>query len=376
MPLQHKPIMEMFDTGVTVFGAPGRYIQGQGAWRLVGDCAATLGARAVLVIDATIRDMLAGQLEESCAAAGVELQILSFAGHLGAATGAELQAQLDGAVAAVLAAGGGRAIDAGKALAEQLGSGLITLPTVASNDAPTSKNFVLYEDGHRMLEVRHLMRNPDFVIVDTDILSKAPKALFRAGMGDALAKKFEAEACFNSGGGTMFLARSTRLAHQIADTCYETLMRHGAGAWAVVGTGNVTEDFDAAVEAMILMAGLGFESGGLSLPHALTRGIPLLPGGGDVLHGIQVAWALIVHFEALGFEPPPELVRLYNVVGLPLSLQEMGVAVPSRAQLAAVAEATLAVRHIKNLPLILDAEALIDAILRVEEKAPARSACA
>lgn len=376
MPLQHKPIMEMFDTGVTVFGAPGRYIQGQGAWRLVGDCAATLGARAVLVIDATIRDMLSGQLEESCAAAGVELQILSFAGHLGAATGAELLAQLDGTVAAVLAAGGGRAIDAGKALAEQLGSGLITLPTVASNDAPTSKNFVLYEDGHRMLEVRHLMRNPDFVIVDTDILCKAPEALFRAGMGDALAKKFEADACFKSGGGTMFLARSTRLAHQIADTCYETLVRHGAGAWAVVGTGNVTEDFDAAVEAMILMAGLGFESGGLSLPHALTRGIPLMPGGGDVLHGVQVAWALIVHFEALGFEPPPELVRLYNVVGLPLSLQEMGVAAPSRAQLVAVAEATLAVRHIKNLPFILDAEALIDAILRVEEKAPARSACA
>lgn len=372
MPLQHKPIMEMFDTRVTVFGAPGRYIQGRGAWRLVGDCAATLGARAVLVIDATIRDMLAGQVEESCATAGVELQVLSFAGHLGAATGAELQAQLDGPVAAVLAAGGGRAIDAGKALAEGLGSGLITLPTVASNDAPTSKNFVLYEDGHRMLEVRHLMRNPDFVIVDTDILSKAPKALFRAGMGDALAKKFEADACFNSGGVTMFLARSTRLAHQVADTCYKTLVKHGAGAWAVVGTGTVTDDFDAAVEAMILMAGLGFESGGLSLPHALTRGIPLLPGGGDVLHGIQVAWALIVHFEALNLEPPPELMRLYKIVGLPLSLQDMGLGAPSRAQLAALADATLVVRHMKNMPFKLEAETLVTAITRVEEKAPNR----
>ncbi len=374
MPLKHKPIMEIFDTRVTVFGAPGRYIQGPDAWRLVGDCAATLGSRAVLVIDGAIRDMLAGRVEESCAAAGVGLQVLSFSGELGENTGKDLQAELEGLISMVIAAGGGRAIDAGKALAERIGGGLITLPTVASNDAPTSKNFVIYEDGHRMLEVRHLMRNPDFVIVDTTILSKAPKALFRAGMGDAIAKKFEADACYNSGGATMFLARSTRLAHRIADACYDTLVRHGAAAWAVVGTGAVTEDLEAAVEAMILMAGLGFESGGLSLPHALTRGIPLLPGGGDVLHGIQVAWALIVHFEVLGQEPPPDLLRLYNDVGLPLSLQEMGVGVPSRAELVALADATLAVRHIKNLPSALNAETLINAVLRVEEKAPARSA--
>lgn len=373
MPLKHKPIMEMFDTSVTVFGAPGRYIQGQNAWRLVGECAATLGFRAVLVIDGAIRDMLAGRVEESCEAAGVALEILSFSGELGRTTGEELHERLALPVSIVIAAGGGRAIDAGKALAERIGGGLITLPTVASNDAPTSKNFVLYDDAHRLLEVRHLMRNPDFVIVDTTILSTAPKALFRAGLGDALAKKFEADACFRSGGGTMFLASSTRLAHRIAETCYETLVRHGAAAWSVVETGTVTEDFEASVEAMILMAGLGFESGGLSLPHALTRGIPLLSGGGGVLHGIQVAWALIVHFETLGIDPPSELVRLYKAVGLPLCLSDLGLPKPSRADLVALAEATLAVRHARNMPFELDVETLVDAVLRVEAKAAARS---
>ncbi|MCR6502347.1 iron-containing alcohol dehydrogenase [Shinella sp. CPCC 101442] len=373
MRLKHKPIMEMFDTSVTVFGAPGRYIQGQNAWRLVGDCAATLGSSAVLVIDGAIRDMLAGQVEESCKAAGVALETLSFSGELGRTTGQDLQTRMTSPVSIVIAAGGGRAIDAGKALAERIGGGLITLPTVASNDAPTSKNFVLYDDAHRLLEVRHLMRNPDFVIVDTTILSMAPKALFLAGLGDAVAKKFEADACFRSGGGTMFLASSTRLAHSIAETCYDTLVRHGAAAWSVVGTGAVTEDFEASVEAMILMAGLGFESGGLSLPHALTRGIPLLPGGGEVLHGIQVAWALIIHFETLGIEPPPELVRLYDAVGLPLSLRAMGLSQPSHSDLLALADATLAVRHAKNMPFEVDAEMLVNAILRVEEKAVARS---
>lgn len=373
MPLKHKSIMELFDTSVTVFGAPGRYVQGPDALRLVGDCAATLGSAAVLVIDGVIRDMLAERIRESCAAAGVGLTVLSFSGELGRCTGSQLQAQLGGPVSMVIAAGGGRAIDAGKALSERVGGGLISLPTVASNDAPTSKNFVLYDEEHRLLEVRHLTRNPDFVIVDTAILSKAPRALFRAGLGDALAKKFEADACLKNGGGTMFLASSTRLAHRIAGFCYETLVRHAAAAWSVAGTGAVTEDFDAAVEAMILMAGLGFESGGLSLPHALTRGIPLLPRGATVPHGMQVAWALIVHFETLGLEPPPELVALYRAVGLPLCLEDLGVPPPSSADLAALADATLAVRHAKNMPFELDARTLLNAVLRVETRAATRS---
>lgn len=372
MPLKHKPIMDMFDTSVTVFGAPGRYVQGQDALRLVGDCAATLGSRAVLVVDAAICDMLAGRVKESCARAGVELTVLPFSGELGGATGAELQARLGGRLATVIAAGGGRAIDAGKALAERIGGRLITLPTVASNDAPTSKNFVLYDQEHRLLEVRHLMRNPDFVIVDTGILASAPKALFRAGLGDALAKKFEADACLRSGGATMFMAKSTRLAHRIADHCYETLIRHGAGAWSAAGSGHVTEDFDAAVEAMVLMAGLGFESGGLSLPHALTRGIPLLPGGGNIPHGVQVAWALIVHFETLRLETPAELEALYRTVGLPLSLGDLGLA-PMSSDLEALADATLGARHANNTPFKIDARMLVAAILRVEARAEKRS---
>lgn len=355
--------MDLFDTRVAVFGAPGRYLQGEGASALVGPCAATLGYRAVVVVDAEIRAMVEALVAPSCTAAGVALTILPFAGALGATTGADLAAMTDGSRQTVIAAGGGRAVDAGKALAERLGGGLVTMPTVASNDAPTSKNFVLYDDHHRLLEVRHLMRNPDFVVVDTSVLARAPRRLFLAGLGDAIAKRFEAEACFAARGANMFMARATRLSVEIARCCFATLSAHGAAAAADAGSGRVSDDFDAAVEAMILMAGLGFESGGLSLPHALTRGISLLPDAGAAPHGLQVAWALMVHFAVLGEEAPPELLRLYDEAGLPRRLSDLGAAPPAEEALAAMVEATLAVRHMRNLPRPVDAVRLRAAIL-------------
>jgi len=334
---EQRGIMDLFDTRVAVFGAPGRYLQGEGASALVGPCVATLGDRAVAVVDAEILAMVEALVAPSCAAAGVGLSVLAFCGGL--------------------------AIAAGEALAERLGGGLVTMPTVASNDAPTSKNFVLYDDHHRLLEVRHLMRNPDFVIVDTAVLARAPRRLFLAGLGDAVAKRFEAEACFAARGANMFMGRATRLSIEIARCCFATLATHGAAAAADAGTGRVTDDFDAAVEAMILMAGLGFESGGLSLPHALTRGISLLPDAGAAPHGLQVAWALMVHFAALGEEAPPELLRLYDEAGLPRRLSDLGAAAPDEEALAAMVEATLAVRHMRNLPRPVDAARLGAAIL-------------
>jgi len=124
---EQRGIMDLFDTRVAVFGAPGRYLQGEGAAALVGPCAATLGDRAVAVVDAEILAMVEALVAPSCAAAGVALTILPFAGVLGAATGAELAERTDGSRQSVIAAGGGRAIDAGKSLAERLGGGLVTM---------------------------------------------------------------------------------------------------------------------------------------------------------------------------------------------------------------------------------------------------------
>ncbi|WP_198672029.1 iron-containing alcohol dehydrogenase [Pseudogemmobacter bohemicus] len=359
--------LEVFDAGMTVFGAPGRYVQGQGLLDRTGAFAAQLGHSAVLVADAVILPLIAPRIAASCAASGVVLEVLPFAGKLLRETAAELEAALGArAPEVVIAAGGGRAIDAGKALAGRRDLALITVPTVASNDAPTSKNYVLYDEAGQLAEVCHLRRSPDFVVVDTAVLAGAPRAMFAAGLGDALSKKAEAEACAQGRGTTMFLSRPPRLALTIAAQCHAVLMDHGAAALDAAGTGQPTPAFEAAVEAMILMAGLGFESGGLSVPHALTRGVPLLPGGAAAPHGFQVAWGLLVHHRLLGEALPADLSALFTAAGLPRSLAALTGQPVGPAQIRALAGASLPVRHILNFPRVLDLPQLIEAIECVE----------
>lgn len=363
--------LEIFSDRMAVFGAAGRYIQGRGVVDVVGPCAAQIGRKALLLSDQIVLAMLEARVRNSCDAVGVQVRSLRFDGKLGPGTAAALADRMEPGWLPdmVIAAGGGRVIDAGKALADRLGCTLITLPTAASTDAPTSKNYVLYDDDGLLVEVRHMARNPDFVIVDTEILASAPKPLFAAGLGDAVSKRAEAEACAAGRGTNMFLARPTRLGTFIAGKCHDCLMRHGVAAYDMAGSGRVTEDFEAAVEAMILMAGLGFENGGLSVPHALTRGLPLLPGGAKAQHGFQVAYGLVVHHALLGQALPPDLDQLYRHVGLPRSLRDLTGHPVTALQVESVVSATMPVRHMLNFPRDLTARHLAEAILAVEAQA-------
>ncbi|WDZ79101.1 glycerol dehydrogenase (plasmid) [Ensifer adhaerens] len=359
--------LNIFDSQLKVFGAPSRYVQGRGILDRTGTFAAQLGKSAVLVADAQILPLVRDVLRKSCRTSGVSLQILPFSGVLTPETGQQLSSALGyGAPDIVIAAGGGRAIDAGKALADIRDLRLITLPTVASNDAPTSKNYVLYDEQEMLVEVRHLARNPDFVVVDTELLAGAPKFMFAAGLGDALSKKAEAAACANGRGLTMFRARPTQLAGTIAALCYDTLIEYGMAAYDAAGSGNPTEEFEAAVEAMILMAGLGFESGGLSVPHALTRGLPRIPGVARRPHGFQVAYGLAVHHQLMVEPMSPALDDLYRHVGLPRNLASLAGHPIERQHLSTVAEASIAVPHMLNFPHPVTIDDLVAAMVAVE----------
>jgi len=172
-----------------IFGAPLRYIQGPGALREAGPTAAAIGSHALLVGDAFVLDMVGPSVTESCRQAGTVVTPLLFAGEI-------TPAEIDRLVAAarplqahvVIAAGGGKGIDVGKAVAHHLQVPVITAPTIASNDAPTSKIYVVYDEQHRLLKVEHMPGNPHAVIVDTALIARAPRKLLLAGIGDAISK--------------------------------------------------------------------------------------------------------------------------------------------------------------------------------------------
>lgn len=351
-----------------VFGGPGRYFQGPGALRTLGESAALFGRRAALIIDSYVYGVLHERLADLCKPANVELAPLVVEGEMTPDTIASLRTQAQAqSVDMVIAVGGGKALDAGKAVAKAQHQHLITVPTVASNDAPTSKNYVLYDAHHNLLAVEHMLFNPTIVLVDTEIISTAPALFFRAGMGDAISKKFEAEQCFRNQGQNMFNAASTLTAQLIAEGCMRTLLADGAAALDAAGTGRPTAAFERVVEAMILMSGLGFESGGLSIAHALTRGLPRLPGVGQALHGLQVAVGLLVQLdlEHRSDTMLDDLLAWYAQVGLPTRLSELGApTVIDDALLHEAAGLTLAARHAANFDRRLTEQELVDALRR------------
>jgi glycerol dehydrogenase len=354
-----------------VFGAPHRYIQGPGALDRLGAVLAPFGPAPLIIADRVVLEMLDARLRAGLAAEGLAPQILPFDGEITYAALQALAEAAEGAPGIVAGLGGGKALDAAKGVAMRLGAAVATVPTIASNDSPTSGALAVYDADHVMVSVDRMARSPEAVIVDTALIAAAPAAFLRAGIGDAITKKFEAEGCAAGSGLTPFGTRPLLTALAIADRCYATLRAHGAAALRACAAGQVTEDLEATVEACVLMSGLGFENGGLSLAHSMTRGLVRARGAKAAIHGDQVAYALLVQWALEGREAAAltDLTGFYHEIGLPCCLADLGMEAPGKAEIRGIAEATMTAPHLANLGTPVDVPALVAAMEQIEARA-------
>jgi glycerol dehydrogenase len=355
-----------------IFGSPSRYLQGPLALMEMGSYLKPLGSSCVFVTDRTVLGLIGERVSAVCRDAGVTCTALEFSGDIVPREVERLVALARvHAPAFVIGAGGGKGIDAGKAVAHALDKPVVTIPTAASNDAPTSKNYVLYDESHRLLRVEHLKANPHIVVVDTSLIVTAPAHLFTAGIGDAVVKKFEVAQCSRAGGPNMFGAKGLRAANALADLCYATLRERGVGALEAVKQHAVTEDVERVVEATVLLSGLGFESGGLSISHAMTRGLSAVRGARDALHGHQVAYALLVQLVLERREEAflDDIAHFYQETELPRSLAELGMRNPTAEEIERIAEGTMTAPHVKNFERTISAADIAGAMDQVERRA-------
>lgn len=350
------------------FGAPHRYLQGPGALDELGGLVRLYGRRPFVVADALVAGLLRDRVLSALGDASGGVTFGDFGGEC---TAAEIDRMAAAARAAgsdvVVGLGGGKAIDTAKGIRIANGGALVVVPTIASNDSPTSRLAVLYTGAHVLSEVRLMTTNPDVVLVDTSIIVQAPPRFFVAGMGDALSKKFEVEQCHRSGGKNFYRASATQLALAAAESCYQVIRRHGIAALQAVSRRVADEAVEDVVEATILSSGLAFESGGLSVAHSLTRGLSAVSEIARALHGEQVAFGLLVQLVAEG-RPPEflrELVEFYRQIRLPLSLRDLGLQGDPASAIRLIARRTLAeAPYIRQFQVALDEDGLAEAIAR------------
>lgn len=364
---------------IRIFGSPPRYVQGPGALDRLREIAAGYGPRPVVVSDQGVLDLLGARLGALFEGFDPPVPMLGFAGEITYPAIDALAARAaDHRPDVLIAIGGGKALDAGKGVAVRLGVPVVTAPTIASNDSPTSASIAVYDDRHAMIAVDRMLRSPDAVVVDTAVIASAPARFLRWGIGDALAKKFEAEGCWAGTGNTPFGTRPLRTAIAVADACYRTLRAHAAAALDAVERRTVTDDLEAVVEATVLMSGLGFENGGLSIAHSLTRGLVLARGAAAAPHGEHVAYGLLVQLALEGRDDGfiLDLMRFHREIGLPCRLSDVGMPEPAEGEVSEIAARTMTAPHIPNLGVPVSAPAIVDAMWRVERLAAAGAAAA
>lgn len=335
-----------------IFAAPGRYIQGYKELNRLASHVAWFGQRLLVITTQGRLDSLKQTLSASFNNARIDLHFVVFSGEVTRPEIQRLAAVMHSlACDGVIGVGGGKVLDAAKAVANQARVPLCIVPTIVSNDAPTSSLSVLYTEVGAFDDVLFFQRSPDVVVVDTWVIVQAPVRLLVAGMGDALSTFFEARTCVEayrdnflgnagvglkqSGGG----AKATLTSMAIAELCYRVLLDDGLQAKHAAEQQCVTKAFNRVVEANALMSGIGFESNGVASAHAVYCGFSELGSRATMYHGEYVAFGTVVMLvlEGKSSRELDTVLKFCVGIGLPVTFADLGLADLSVQELECVA---------------------------------------
>lgn len=357
---------------LSVFCSPSRYTQGKNATARLGAEMATLGLNgpALIVGGRSPIRLLADTWKRTFAEAKMAYAVHEFGGECSLAEIERIkQAAQRNKSQVVVGAGGGKVLDAARAAAADLSLPVVNCPSVASSDSPCSALSVIYSEAGVVEALRPYRKNPDLVLVDTQVIALSPPRFLVAGMGDALSTWFEAKACAQGNVKNMRGGLSTQSALALAKLCYRTLLADGVDALHAVQSQAVTPALERIVEANTLLSGLGFESSGLAAAHAIHNGLTTAKATHAYLHGEKVAFGLLAQLVLEG-QPRSVLNRVLcfeTQIGLPITLAEIGLADLSKEQLDEIAaRATVEGETIHNEPFEVRPDMVADAILAAD----------
>ncbi|KKM11468.1 glycerol dehydrogenase [Clostridiales bacterium PH28_bin88] len=321
--------------------APNRYVQGPGALGELGAQVKQLGNQVFITAGKTAMAQTQEAIRNSLNAEGLGVTFEVFRGECCDTEIERLKAAATNTASnVVVAVGGGKVIDAGKAVACLMNVPVVIIPTIAATDAPCSALSVIYTETGIFDRYFILPSNPDLVLVDTSIIAQAPVRFLVAGMGDALATWFEADSCAKAAAKNIPGGRTTASALSLARLCYDLLLEYGEAAKLAVEKGVATPAVEKVVEANTLLSGIGFESSGLAAAHAIHDGFTVLEETHHSYHGEKVAFGTLAHLvlEDRSTAQINEVLEFCVKVGLPVTLAEIGVTDPTPEKIMQVAE--------------------------------------
>jgi glycerol dehydrogenase-like iron-containing ADH family enzyme len=314
----------VMDGLVTLAIAPARVVKGAGILAQMGREIARLGVRPLLIGGshtlAVVQPQLA-QLELTLAAADYGANCSEAANRSLKQAAADHQADL------IIGVGGGKALDAAKLVAFQMDLPIVTIPTSAATCAAWTALSNIYSEAGAFQYDVSLSRCPDLLILDYALVATASRRTLVAGIGDAIAKWYEASVSSGHSERTLLIN-----AVQQARVLRDILLQKAAAAIAEPGS----QVWCDVVDATVLMAGVTGGIGGAQCrtvaAHAVHNGLTHLPQSHEMLHGEKVAYGILVQLRLeemiqnsqLAAAARQQLLQFYGEIGLPMTLPDLG----------------------------------------------------
>ena len=226
----------------------------------------------------------------------------------------------------VIGVGGGKALDAAKLVAYQRQLKVITIPTSAATCAAWSALSNVYSQTGVFQYDVSLSACPDLLILDYNLVQTAPGRTLVAGIGDALAKWYEASVSSGTSEKTLIIG-----AVQQARILRDILLQKSAAALAQPGSLVWQEVVDATILLAGVIGGLGGAQCRTVAAHAVHNGLTHLPSSHASLHGEKVAYGILVQLRLeemlqgnnLASSARQQLLQFYKEIGLPTTLQDL-----------------------------------------------------
>jgi glycerol dehydrogenase len=358
--------------------APAQVARGTGILAQMGSAIARFGRRLLVIGGDRSLAVIRPLIEPIAAAQGMALAEASYGQDCSEAGLAALrQAAADHQADMILGVGGGKALDAAKLVAHQCNLPIVTVPTSGATCAAwTALSNVYSEEGAFLYDVP-LPHCPNLLILDYAIVQTASRRTLVAGIGDALAKWYEASVSSGHSEQTLLIGavqQARVLRDLLLQKSIDALKKPGSAVWREV------------VDATVLMAGVIGGLGGAQCrtvaAHAVHNGLTHLLQSHGTLHGEKVAFGILVQLRleemvqnnGLAAAARQQLLKFYSEIGLPQTLSDLGLSHITLADLQRSAEVACRPNSdIHRLPFAVTPDQLMAAMVSTTVPAEARS---